>query len=171
MGLHSPSNTRRIPLRDPRETSSARSLNFRDETERKRMEKELRASESLFRDAFKTARTGIALIDGGGRTYVDVNDAFCEMLGYEREELMQLTWVDITHSDDVDRNVAEVDAMVAGGPSVNDVDKRYLRRDGSVIHVQITDSLVRDERQAALFRGSHNRCDGKRGLRPSSSRE
>jgi two-component system cell cycle sensor histidine kinase/response regulator CckA len=130
-------------------------LNFRDVTQRKEMEKELRARETLFQGAFSAARTGISIIHSDAKTYMDVNEALCEMVGYTRAELMAMSWTDITHPDDLEVNVAKVTEMIDGGPSVAGLTKRYLRKDGEVITVDITDSLVRDENGDPLYFVTH----------------
>lgn len=110
---------------------------------RQEMETELRQSEQLFRGAFDAAGRGIALIAPDGRTYVDVNQAMCDMLGYGKEELLELGWLAVTHPDDRDRNMSEVDEFLAGEVDSNVISKRYIRKDGEVIHVEIIDTLVR----------------------------
>lgn len=142
------------PVRSP-DGSRGAVINFRDVSNRKKMERTLRSSEALFRGAFIGARTGIALIDAQGRGYVDVNDAMCEMVGYSRSELMALTWMDITHPDDLETNVDLVEHMIQDGPPVNHVKKRYVRKDGRHIFVEIVDSLVRDESGALQYFVTH----------------
>lgn len=130
-------------------------VSFRDISQRKEMERDARSSEALFRGAFSAARTGIALINAVDGRYVDVNDALCDMVGYTREELMGLTWEDITHPADLGFNRTEVAAMLDDGSSVNHVSKRYVRRDGRVINVEIADSLVRDDSGVPLYFVTH----------------
>lgn len=117
---------------------------FKDVSERLKMESELRASVDLFQGAFRAARTGIALIDATDDSYVDVNEAFCEMLGYSKQELLQLKWSDITHEEDLATSLGEVDDFKTGRREVNLVHKKYIRKDGVVISAEISDALVRD---------------------------
>lgn len=116
---------------------------FKDVTARRTIEGQLRAQESLFHGAFASAHTGIALIDSDGMTYVDVNDALCRMLGYTKEELLQLNWLSITHPDDREHNLQATQDFFAGRDDVSLVSKRYVRKDGQVLWVEIADAIVR----------------------------
>ncbi|MEA2452758.1 MAG: hypothetical protein QOG04_1468 [Actinomycetota bacterium] len=128
---------------------------FKDITDRRQMEQELRQSEQLFRGAFDVARTGIALIDADGRSYVDVNQSLCDMVGYTKEELMALDWVEITHPDDRAINIAAVAEFFAGRKEVSYIKKRYVRKDGAVISVEISDSLVRGPDDKPMYFVTH----------------
>lgn len=72
------------------------------------------------------------------------NPAFCQMLGYREAELRALSWQDLTHPDDVAHNQAMDRRMLDGELAWFEVAKRYLHRDGRVIHVQLRVTLVRD---------------------------
>ena len=119
-------------------------VSFKDVTERVQMAEALRSSEALFRGAFTAAQTGIALIDAATNAYVDINQRLCDMLGYSRNELMSLDWVTITHADDRPRALAETEVMASGREDVAFVTKRYVRKDGHVLNVEISDAIVRD---------------------------
>lgn len=116
---------------------------FQDVTQRQEMERELRQSERLFRGAFDAAQTGIALIDPDGLTYLDVNDALCEMLGYTKPELIKLDWRQLTHPDDLAANLEAFGRFAAGRSEVHYINKRYLRKNGEAIQVEIVDSVLR----------------------------
>lgn len=111
--------------------------------EQKRAEESLRTSEQLFRGAFDAAQTGIALIDADGMTYLDVNGALCTMLGYTKDELLVLSWPEVTHPGDRTRNVKRVAALMVGKEDVDYASIRYIRKDGETISVQTSDSLIR----------------------------
>ncbi|HYO60524.1 MAG TPA: PAS domain S-box protein [Actinomycetota bacterium] len=128
---------------------------IRDVSARRQMERTLRDNEALFHGAFAAAQTGIALIDAATSRYVDVNDAFCTMVGYPKEELLALDWVTITHPEDRGPNLQQVGAYVEGSKEVTEVSKRYVRKDGVVISVEISDALVRDEDGVALYFVTH----------------
>ena len=128
---------------------------FKDVSERQKMEMELRASVDLFQGAFRAARTGIALIDAKDDSYVDVNEALCEMLGYSKSELLHLTWLDVTHREDIEKSLQEVDDFKAGRREVNLVRKRYIRKNGAVISVDISDALVRGPDGSPRYFVSH----------------
>lgn len=116
---------------------------FQDVTQRLEMERDLRQSEKLFRGAFDAAQTGIVLIDPDGSTYLDVNDAICEMLGYTKAELMNLDWRQITHPDDLSANAEVFTQFQQSHDDVHYLNKRYVRKDGESISVEICDSVVR----------------------------
>ena len=126
-------------------------VNSRDTTETLEAERARRESEELtrsamdlFQGAFTASRTGIALIDAERGSYVDVNEALCEMLGYSKDELLALDWVTITHPEDREKSLREVSDFLAGRDEVSEIHKRYVRKDGSVISVEISDALVWD---------------------------
>jgi len=105
----------------------------------------LQTSEEAFRLAFEGAGIGMALLSlapGDRGRYVQVNPAFCRILGRSEEELLALRFMDVTHPDDRDRDVALVDRVAAGGPKVNTVEKRYLHADGSTVWANVTSSVV-----------------------------
>lgn len=107
------------------------------------MTRRIEQSEKLFRETFEHAAIGLAHVatDGG---WLRVNDALCEITGYPREELLQLTFQDITHPEDLDADLQRVGQTLAGEVNTYAMEKRYIRKDGSTVPVQITVSLVRD---------------------------
>ena len=110
--------------------------------ERKRAEETLRESEERFRGTFHQAAVGIAHVAPGGR-WLNVNDRLCEILGHSREELLERTFGDITHPEDVDSDLDAARRMVEGEIKTYSKEKRYLRRDGSIVWANLTVSLVR----------------------------
>lgn len=148
MGIHKPDGTltwltvNSQPLFRPNETTPyAAVASFVDITNRKRIEVELRESEERFRATFEQAAVGITHASIEGR-FVRVNQKFCEITGYTREELLERLFQDITHPDDraVDRECMR--SLLAGEMETYLLEKRYLRKDGESIWVQITTSLV-----------------------------
>ncbi|MFO1327158.1 MAG: PAS domain S-box protein [Rubrivivax sp.] len=114
-----------------------------DITARVDAERALVASEAQFRATFDQAAVGIAHVNPGGRLLL-VNGRLCDILGYSRAELLQMSFQDITHPDDLPRAMARVRSMLAAsGPAREQVEKRYLRKDGSVVWVMLTVSLLR----------------------------
>jgi two-component system NtrC family sensor kinase len=130
-------------------------VTFQDTTLRRGMEQEVRQSEQLFRGAFDSAQIGIALTLGDGLTYVDVNRALCEMLGYTKEELLELSWQKITHPDDLERNLGEFNELLEGRSDKGETHKRYLTKNGEPVWVEINDSVVRGSDGELLFFVSH----------------
>ncbi|HYI46613.1 MAG TPA: PAS domain S-box protein [Actinomycetota bacterium] len=146
---------RGMPVRDDRGEVTKWFGTSTDIHEQKRAEESLRTSEQLFRGAFDAGQTGIALIDADGTTYLDVNDALCEMLGYTKDELVSLGWAAVTHPDDRQVNLDRVSGFMAGQRDVDYVNKRYIRKDGETISVQISDSLIRQPDGPAMYCVTH----------------
>jgi PAS domain S-box-containing protein len=113
-----------------------------DITEAKRAEEQLRASEELFRAFFDNVAVGTAQVDLEGR-FLQVNDRYCEITGYSREELLHMTRTDVIHPDDWPRDEVRLLEFQQGRPSSCEIQERYVRKDGSVIWVQVNRSLVR----------------------------
>src|SRR5262249_37757146 len=105
--------------------------------------RELAASEERFRQAFEFAGTGMALIGLDGR-WLRVNRALCALLGYTEEGLLQKTFQEATHLDDLAGDLALMQELLEGKRSVYHLEKRYLHRDSHVVWVNLTASVVRD---------------------------
>lgn len=113
-----------------------------DITDRKRAEEALAASESRFRATFEQAAVGMAHVATDGRWLV-VNQKLCDIVGYTCEELLGLTFQDITHPDDLDANLDYVRRLLSGEIDTYTIEKRYLKKDGAVVWAELTGSLVR----------------------------
>src|SRR5215475_9140868 len=101
-----------------------------------------RDSEARFRAIFENAAVGIARVAPDGR-WLEVNQRWCDIVGYDREELMTKTFADITHQDDLQQDLGTLRRMLAGEVGTYFREKRYYRKDGSVVWVNLTASLVR----------------------------
>ncbi len=110
---------------------------------------EFAASEERFRHAFEYAGIGMAIVALDGR-WLRVNTALCEILGYTAAELLQKTFQDVTHPDDLASNLALLRDLIAGHRRVHQMEKRYYHRDGHVIWIRLTASLVREASGAPL---------------------
>jgi PAS domain S-box-containing protein len=117
-------------------------VNSRDNTDRKRTEEALRESEERFRATFDQAAVGVAQVAPDGR-WLRVNQKFCDIVGYEEEELRELTFQDITHLDDLEADREQVRRLLSGEIETYSMEKRYLRKDGSSVWINLTTSLVR----------------------------
>ena len=115
-----------------------------DITERKRASEELRRSEARFRSYFNQPMIGIA-ITSPEKGWLEVNPRLCEILGYAREEIVRLTWSEITHPDDIASDVAQFERVLRGEIDGYSLDKRFVRKDGSTIHVAMSASGVRTD--------------------------
>ena len=101
---------------------------------RRRAEASLRQTEDRFRNAFDNAPIGMALVSPEGH-WLQVNHALCEITGYSERELLEITFQDITHPDDLDADLDYVRLMLAGDLATYCMEKRYLRKDGQVVWI------------------------------------
>ncbi len=104
---------------------------------------ELVQAEELWRLTIDNAPVGVSLVDARGR-FLRVNRALCEMLGFTESELMQHTFQSITHTDDLDADLALVALLADGSIPSYRMQKRYLHKDGHPVWVELSVSLVRD---------------------------
>jgi PAS domain S-box-containing protein len=101
------------------------------------------------RRTFDCAPVGIAFVDPSG-VLIDVNPAFCEMLGYPHEDLCGRTFQQFTHPDDVAPNQELLESLAAGQISGYRMQKRYLRASGDVVWADLTVSVLRDRAERVL---------------------
>jgi len=99
--------------------------------------------EAMFGALFGQAAVGVVVGSIEGR-FLRANEALCCMLGYSEQELLQRTVRDITHADDLESNLEFREQILSGQAQSRVHDKRYLRKDGSPIWVQIVGTVVRD---------------------------
>lgn len=111
---------------------------------RSRIERALRESEQRFRATFNQAAVGIAHVDTEGR-WLLVNDTLCRMLGYSSEEMQSLRFQDITHVDDLSNDLHLMHRMLAGEIGSYSMEKRYICKSGSILWVNLTVAMVRNE--------------------------
>jgi PAS domain S-box-containing protein len=114
------------------------------EAERRRIEQAWQQSANHFRQIFELAPNGIALVDLQGR-FIQVNDAFAQIVGYTPEELKHRQQLDILHPEDVNPLLGANEALLAGKVSVSQRQIRYTHRSGQVVHVLFQATLLTDE--------------------------
>jgi PAS domain S-box-containing protein len=114
-----------------------------DFTDLRQAEEALRESERRFRGTFENAAVGIAHTDPSGR-FLRVNQKFCDIVGYTREELLERTFRDITHPDDLAPSFERFLPLIRGESPSFELEKRYLRKDGSSVWVDLSVALQRD---------------------------
>ncbi len=117
---------------------------LREEIEqRKKAQEALRESEEQYRAVFDNAGIGIDLLDRHGRI-VKVNQALLNILGYGEAELSHLTFLEITHPDDKEISKRKLEALMVGEIDSYRLEKRYVRKDGSIVWVDLWSSNIRD---------------------------
>ncbi len=124
-----------------RQNSTLR-ISLTDISERKKIENALRESEEAFRLTFNQAAVGIARVSTDG-TWLEVNEKLCDIVGYSKEELLQLTFQDITHPDDLNADMAYVQQMLAGQIESYAMEKRYFHKSGKPLWINLTVGLAR----------------------------
>ena len=108
---------------------------------RRRLEQAILDQEERFRVTFEQSPVGIAHVAPDGR-WLRVNNRMCEILGYTREELLTLTVQEVTHPADLDSDTAQMEKMLRGEITRYELEKRYLRKDGSLTWGNLTVALV-----------------------------
>jgi PAS domain S-box-containing protein len=101
------------------------------------------ASVELFENAFKYATIGMALVRLDG-SFLKINDAFCDLVGYPEDRMLALDFQAITHPDDLNADLTFLEDLLAGKRSTYQMDKRYRRADGAIVWVNLSVSMVRD---------------------------
>ncbi|HKR09671.1 MAG TPA: PAS domain S-box protein [Gemmatimonadaceae bacterium] len=99
---------------------------------------------------FEQAAVGIAHLTLD-EDWISVNQRFCEITGYSREEILRLDFEDLTHPDDVERSLDFIRRISAGELPEYRIEKRYIRKDGNVIWVNLTVSIVRSAAKEPLY--------------------
>jgi PAS domain S-box-containing protein len=108
--------------------------------------------EADFRTFFETAAVGAAQVDVTTRRFVRVNHRFCTMAGYTADELCQMSFIDITAEDDCRQSIDLFERAVRGEIAEFSLDKRLRRKDGTIMWVSETVSMVRDEMEGVPLR-------------------
>jgi PAS domain S-box-containing protein len=111
-------------------------------TEHKRIEEALRESEKRFQNAFEAASVGMAHVAPEGR-WLRINSKLCEILGYEREELIETNFLEITSPEDVDTERERWRRMLANELGPRLTERRWVRKDGSSVWVDLAVSVIR----------------------------
>jgi two-component system cell cycle sensor histidine kinase/response regulator CckA len=115
----------------------------------------LKQSEQRFSAAFEYAPIGVALVSPDGEHWLRANRALCDLLGYSEQELQQLTVQEISHPDDAAPSLAQVRRGIDDKTDNFQLEKRYVHRNGHVIDVLISISLIRDPSGTPLYFVKH----------------
>ncbi|GAB1544870.1 hypothetical protein NUACC21_75460 [Scytonema sp. NUACC21] len=118
--------------------------------ERQQVKQALRESEQRFRSAFENAAIGMSLVSPDGR-WLRVNRSLCEIVGYSESELLATTFQAITHPDDLDTDLDYVRQMLRDEIRYYEMEKRYLHKQGHIVWILLSGSLVRDSDGQPLY--------------------
>jgi PAS domain S-box-containing protein len=127
---------------------------YKDVTEKVLSEQILIESENRFRRAFEDSAIGMGLTSiqeySMGR-WLKVNRSLCDMLGYTEKDLLSLTFMQITHPDDLAKDLAAQDRILQGESDTYRLEKRYLHKDGSFVWINLNVSIVRDKDKKPIY--------------------
>ncbi len=127
------------------------SLTIKQElADRQQAEQALRSSEARFRSIFDYSKVGMTLL-GPDYKYLKVNRAFCEMTGYSEQELLAHDFREITHPDDIETNLAWSKKLRAGEVDFFNMEKKFICKDSSILHGDLTVSSMRDENGKFIY--------------------
>jgi PAS domain S-box-containing protein len=121
-----------------------------DVTEARAAEQALRESEQRNRLMFEHAPIGMAIVELDG-TWRHANAAVTTLLGYSEDQLLKLTFQDLTHPDDLDLDVGLLNQLVAGDIGSYQIEKRYFTASGHIVWALLSVALVRDEEEVPLY--------------------
>lgn len=132
------------------ELASKHDESSKESIEREKGEAALRESEQRFRATFEQAAVGLCHVSPYGR-FLRVNQKLCDILGYTADHLLSLTFQEITHPDDLDTDLDFVARVLADEIKTYSMEKRYVRRDGSLLWANLTVSLTREPSGAPKY--------------------
>ncbi|WP_179333391.1 PAS domain-containing sensor histidine kinase [Winogradskyella costae] len=117
---------------------------FQDIDKKAKNSKELAYKELLLRKTFETALVGMAIVDLEGN-WIDINKSLCNTFGYSREEIENLSFMDLTHPDDLRKDYKAMMKLISGKIDHYEVEQRYICKKGKTIWAKLSTSLVRDD--------------------------
>ncbi|EPR74161.1 histidine kinase-response regulator hybrid protein [Winogradskyella psychrotolerans RS-3] len=118
---------------------------FQDIDKSTKDSKNLAFKELQLRRTFETALVGMAIVDLEGN-WIDVNKSLCNTFGYSKEEIEKLSFMDITHPDDLRKDYKAMMSMMSGKIDHYETEKRYISKQHETIWTQLSTSIVRDDK-------------------------
>lgn len=114
------------------------------------VEKALRISDAGFRAMFELSGIGMIQADAPGFRFTRVNQKFCEIAGYAAEELLSKTYIGLTHPEDRERDMTDLAKILRGQANSWSIEKRCVRKDGSLIWAGVHGAVLRDDAGRAV---------------------
>jgi len=142
------------PVRNQAGEATAISVILRNITKRRKAERRIQESEERLRKVFENAPLGIC-VAGRDTQYIQVNEAFCRMLGYSQQELLGRKWTELCHPDDLATAMEGKERLWGGATDSLDGLRRYIHRDGTVVWTQIRVSIVKASDGQPLYSVVH----------------
>ncbi|OQY33049.1 MAG: hypothetical protein B6241_08880 [Spirochaetaceae bacterium 4572_59] len=112
---------------------------------------ELLTSDKRFHKYFEQNLIGMT-ITSVNKEWIEINDAICEMLGYSKEELEKMTWVELTYADDLDADISQFNKMLAHEIEAYTVEKRFIHKDGHIVYTAVSMNAYYNSKFAYLFK-------------------
>ncbi len=141
----------KLPLRDDGGSIIGVLGIFHDLTEQKIAEDSLRVSEERFTATFERSVCGMSLTAAKDGRFLQVNQVFCDMLGFSEEELRGTTFQELRHPDGLDLDTDRLDLLMSGEVDTALVEKCYLHKDGDDVWVLVSAAMVRDTQGRPLY--------------------
>ena len=110
--------------------------------------------EELFHNYFEEGLLGMA-ITSQDKGWIECNQQLCTMLGYDREELVKMTWVELTHPEDLPKDIELFNRLIAGETDEYVMEKRYIHKDGGIVHALLYIRILRHEDGAIKYIFTH----------------
>ncbi len=121
-----------------------------DITENKIIQEKIRRSEENFKNIFDQAIVGIANLSLNG-VFFEVNSRFCEITGYNRNELLTMNYADITHPDDLSIDEDYISKVLKDEIDSYTIEKRYIHKEGHIVWVLLYSNVIRDQNRKIKF--------------------
>lgn len=121
-----------------------------DITETINIQERLRETEERFRRAFETAAIGMALVSIKGE-FIKVNKSLSDIVGYTQDELLAKNFQDITYPEDLAQDLEQLNILIKGDIHYYNMQKRYIHKNGKIIWILLSVSLVRDINNSPLY--------------------
>jgi len=123
---------------------------MQDITNIKNTEKKLRISEAAFRGNFENAAIGMAILNERCE-WLEVNDQLSAILGYSKEELLNLSIFQVTHKDELSADIELMKEFIQGEKSFLNKESRFLHKDGHVVYAILSVSVVKNDDGKPLY--------------------